>query len=234
MQRSLKNRSIAAGYFYVLILDAHLHTMDTKKAYDIWASQYDTNSNRTRDLEARALRIALGNISFDRCLEIGCGTGKNTEWLITQAGQVSAVDFSDEMLAKAKEKITSDKVEFIKADITGPWTFSKELYDLISFSLVLEHIEKLEPVFGKATQSLKRGGFVYVGELHPFKQYSGSKARFDTEDGLHVVECFTHHISDFIQAAKKHGLMPFDVNEYFDEEDKTGIPRILAIVFRKS
>ena len=217
----------------MLILDAHFYIMNTKKAYDTWASQYDTNSNKTRDLEARALRISLGNISFDRCLEIGCGTGKNTEWLITQAGQITAVDFSDEMLAKAKGKITSDKVEFIKADITGEWTFSKTLYDLICFSLVLEHIENLEPVFEKAAQSLKPGGHIYVGELHPFKQYTGSKARFDTEDGRHVVECFTHHISDFTQAAKKQGLIPFDVNEYFDEEDKSGIPRILAIVFLK-
>ena len=207
--------------------------MNTKKAYDIWASQYDTNSNKTRDLEARALRISLETISFNHCLEIGCGTGKNTEWL-KQAGQVTAVDFSDEMLAKAKEKITSDKVEFIKADVAKEWTFSKKLYDLICFSLVLEHIKDLDPVFEKAVQLLKPGGHIYVGELHPFKQYSGSKARFDTEDGRHVVECFTHHISDFMQAAKKHGLIPFDVNEYFDEEDKNGIPRILAMVFIKS
>ena len=207
--------------------------MNTKKAYDTWASQYDSNTNKTRDLEARALRIALESLSFDRCLEIGCGTGKNTAWLIKEAGHVTAVDFSDEMLAKAKEKIVSDKVGFIKADITEQWTFSKGLYDLICFSLVLEHIENLEPIFEKAVQSLKPGGHIYVGELHPFKQYSGSKARFVTEEGLHVVECFTHHVSDFTQAAKKHGLTLFDVNEYFDEEDKSGIPRILTIVFRK-
>lgn len=59
------------------------------------------------------------------------------------------MDFSEEMLAKAKEKITAEKIQFIKADITAPWTFSQQGYDLVSFSLVLEHIEELDPVLKK-------------------------------------------------------------------------------------
>ena len=51
--------------------------MDTKKAYDIWSKQYDTNTNKTRDLEAKALRIVLKNFVFDNCLEIGCESKKN-------------------------------------------------------------------------------------------------------------------------------------------------------------
>jgi predicted TPR repeat methyltransferase len=137
------------------------------------------------------------------------------------------------MLAKAKEKITSDKVQFVQADITSAWTFSNRLYDLVCFSLVLEHIDKLEYIFSKAAESLVPGGHVYIGELHPFKQYSGSKARFETEQGQQVAECFTHNISDFIQAAKKHGLMPADINEYFDNNDRNEIPRILTIVLKK-
>jgi ubiquinone/menaquinone biosynthesis C-methylase UbiE len=78
--------------------------MDVKQAYNIWADQYDTNHNKTRDLEAISLRNTLANVQFDNCLEIGCGTGKNTEWLIVKANQVTAVDFSEEMLSKAKEK----------------------------------------------------------------------------------------------------------------------------------
>ena len=207
--------------------------MNTKQAYNIWASQYDTNDNKTRDLEAQALRLSLADISFNNCLEIGCGTGKNTEWLIKRARQVTAIDLSDEMLAKAKEKIISDRVYFKQADITAEWTFRKELYDLVSFSLVLEHIENLDPIFAEAAKSLHAGGHVYIGELHPFKQYAGTKARFDTENGRHVVECFNHHVSDFIQAAKKHRLLPEDINEYFDNNDRNEIPRILTIILKK-
>jgi ubiquinone/menaquinone biosynthesis C-methylase UbiE len=207
--------------------------MDTQQAYNSWAAQYDTNENRTRDLEAIALRSTLSEISFRSCLEIGCGTGKNTEWLIQKADHITAVDLSEEMLAKAKEKIHSDKVNFIQADINGDWNFTQQSYDLISFSLVLEHIENLEHIFKEVYKKLNEGGHVYIGELHSFKQYTGSKARFETNEGLQVVPCFDHHISDFIHAAKKYSLRLIAFDEYFDNEERTGIPRILVLLFQK-
>ncbi|HEU4473091.1 MAG TPA: class I SAM-dependent methyltransferase, partial [Flavisolibacter sp.] len=209
--------------------------MNTQQAYDSWASQYDTNHNLTRDLEARALRETLSGISFQHCLEIGCGTGKNTVWLAQKAESVTAVDLSEEMLAHARRKLGEGKVRFQQADITAGWPFEKEQYDLVSFSLVLEHIRDLDDIFAKAAGSLRSGGALYAGELHPFKQYGGSKARFETEHGTQVVECFTHHISEFTGAAMKHGLSLSCLNEYFDDDDReTGIPRILALLFRKS
>ncbi|HEX8277060.1 MAG TPA: SAM-dependent methyltransferase, partial [Segetibacter sp.] len=103
----------------------------------------------------------------------------------------------------------------------------------ISFSLVLEHIENLNHIFKEVSASLIVGGHVYIGELHPFKQYAGTKARFDTENGRQVIECFNHHISDFIQIAKKHGLVLIDINEFFDNNDRNEIPRIMTIILRK-
>lgn len=207
--------------------------MNTKQAYNIWASQYDTNNNKTRDLEAWALQDSLKNIPYTRVLEVGCGTGKNTGWLMKNADHIMAVDFSAEMLNKAKAKITSAKVEFRQADITLDWTFREGLYDLVSFSLILEHIEDLDQVLSEASQSLTGGGHVYIGELHPFKQYTGSKARFDTVEGRQIVACFNHHISDFLVAAKKYGLGVVDLNEYFDDDDRSSIPRILTIILQK-
>lgn len=201
-------------------------------AYNHWAEQYDTNENKTRDLEAVALRENLSGLSFARCLEIGCGTGKNTVWLLEKAREVTSIDLSEEMLAKAKAKTISPKVEFIQADILQDWSFVKQKYDLVSFSLMLEHIEQLDPVFEKAAAVLLPGGYVYVGELHPFKQYTGSKARFETSEGTQVVTCFTHNLSDFILSAGKYGLTPVMINEYFDDNDRSSIPRILTLLFR--
>jgi len=208
--------------------------MNIRQAYNIWAEQYDTNNNKTRDLEAKALRTTLSNIKFDTCLEIGCGTGKNTEWLITKATEITAVDLSEEMLAKAKGKISSDNVQFLQADITKNWTFTVKKYDLVSFSLVLEHIENIENIFKEVANTIVPGGHVYIGELHPFKQYSGTKARFDTEEGQKVVTCFNHNLSDFIQSAKPYGFEIADINEYFDDNGRETIPRILVILLKKS
>ncbi len=207
--------------------------METKEAYNLWSEQYDTNLNKTRDLEARALRKTLETFNFDRCLEIGCGTGKNTEWLLHKASHITAVDFSEEMIARAKSKINLNKVRFLQADIRDIWNFTNEQYDLVSFSLVLEHIQNLDHVFNETSRALSPGGYVYIGELHPYKQYAGTKARFETEEGLQILDCYNHNISDFIRAAKKSGLEIGHLDEFFDE-DGTSIPRILVMIFRKS
>lgn len=207
--------------------------MDTRQAYNQWAQQYDTDRNRTRDLEARALRELLAPLAAGLCLELGCGTGKNTEWLQTRARHVTAVDLSESMLARAREKVAGDRVRLVQADLNEDWRFAEGPYDLATFSLVLEHLRDLDPIFDQVARHLLPGGLVYVGELHPFKQYSGSKARFENAEGLHIVPCFNHHVSDFTESAKRAGLRLLELREYFDEDDRTAIPRILCLLFRK-
>lgn len=205
-----------------------------KHAYNSWAKIYDSNSNATRDLEATALKTILNKIVFNSCLEIGCGTGKNTEWLLHKTNKIVAVDFSEEMLLKAKQKISSNKVEFAKIDITNEWNFTNQQFDLISFSLVLEHIADLNFIFKEATNKLAKNGFIYIGELHPFKQYSGSTARFEMENNLVVVDCYTHHISEFTAVAIKNNLSIYSIYEFFDDDNRNNVPRILAMLLKKN
>jgi len=207
--------------------------MDIANAYNNWSSQYDTNDNKTRDLEALSLQRILQGKSFKHCLEVGCGTGKNTAWLLTICDQITAIDLSIGMLEIAKNKIHSNKVNFIEADITKDWTFANQTYDLVTFSLMLEHIEDLHAVFQKVAQVTTVGSRVYIGELHPFKQYAGSKARFETESGTEIVTCFNHHVTDFIQAANALGFQLIQLDEQFDDADRSQIPRILNLLFEK-
>ncbi len=207
--------------------------MNVESAYNNWADQYDSNENKTRDLEAVALRNCLADKRFSHCLEIGCGTEKNTEWLLTISDAITAVDLSQNMLAKAREKISSDTISFQQADITDAWTFARKHYDLAVFSLVLEHIENLDVIFQKLANVTVPGALVYIGELHPFKQYMGSKARFETGEGTQVVTCFNHHITDYTGAAIRHGFEIESIREFFDDENKDAVPRLLVLLFRK-
>lgn len=207
--------------------------MNVQDAYKIWSEQYDTNENKTRDLEAVSLREILSTIQFDNCLEIGCGTGKNTVWLEQQAQKVKAIDLTQEMIDIASVKVQTNKVEFAIADIKQDWNFANEQYDLVTFSLVLEHIENLQDIFVNLGKVVKPKGHVYIGELHPFKQYAGSKARFNTEEGEQVVSCYNHHITDFTDAADKNGFCLELIKEYFDDNDRSTLPRILTLLLKK-
>ena len=59
--------------------------MSIEKAYNTWAEQYDTNENKTRDLDIKATIETLSKYKFKYVLELGCGTGKNTKWLLRKA-----------------------------------------------------------------------------------------------------------------------------------------------------
>ena len=207
--------------------------MSIQNAYNHWSTSYDENENKTRDLEAIALQETLSGLQFSSVLELGCGTGKNTEWFINNCKNIVAVDFSDKMIQKAKAKSSLKNVDFIQADITNEWHFSNQPFNLISCSLVLEHIENLHHIFQQANQKLNSNGFLYIGELHPFKQYLGSKARFEHDNGLQVLTCFTHHISEFISIALENNFSVYHIEEFFDDDDKQSIPRILSILFQK-
>ncbi|CAN5274063.1 hypothetical protein BH10ACI1_BH10ACI1_28880 [soil metagenome] len=207
--------------------------MDNQQAYNIWAENYDSVENKTRDLEARALREMVKPENDLTILEIGCGTGKNTEYLQTIAKKLIGADFSAEMLEKAKAKITAKNIEFVQFDLRKTWDFAGNSFDLITCSLALEHIENIDFIFGQAHKVLRVGGKFYIGELHSFKQYLGSKARFDTESGVFELECFVHHISEFFEVAKKNNFEVVELKEWFDDFDNTQIPRLLTMVFEK-
>ena len=207
--------------------------MSIERAYASWAMQYDTNYNRTRDLDRKVTITTLSNYDFKNVLELGCGTGKNTEWLLNKAVRIIGIDFSQEMLDIAKSKLSDDRVLFKKADLTEDWDIENQFADLVTSSLTLEHINDLDHIFNQASQKLKVNGLFFISELHPFKQYKGSKARFETEKGIEELETFTHHISDYVSGAKKNGFKILDINEWFDSPAKEDLPRLISFVFKK-
>lgn len=204
--------------------------MKVSEAYDSWSETYDAVENKTRDLEARALREMIAGDDL-KILEIGCGTGKNTEFLRAKAKHIIGADFSTEMLERAKAKINAENVEFRWLDLREKWNLDENSFDLITCSLALEHIENLDFVFAEARQVLRSGGRFYIGELHPFKQYQGSKARFETGSGVYELECFVHHVSEFFEAAKQNDFALVELKEWFDDDDETSIPRLLTMIF---
>jgi ubiquinone/menaquinone biosynthesis C-methylase UbiE len=207
--------------------------MSTESLYNQWSATYDSVENKTRDLEKIACETVLGEISFRRVLELGGGTGKNTGWLAERAEVVQSIDFSTEMQAVARSKVPNENVQFRLGDIRSEWSFAASGADLITCSLILEHVDDLDFVFRQAAATLDHGGHLYICELHPFKQYQGSKARFETSVGVQVTECFQHHVTDYTNAAVANGFAIVRMDEWFDEDDRSTIPRLISFLFRK-
>ena len=200
-------------------------------SYNTWAYQYDNNINPTRDLDKSITKEFLSKIDFFKVLELGCGSGKNSEWLITKAEKLVGLDFSKNMLDLARNKIQTDKVTFINTDLNENWPVNDNSFDLATINLTLEHIEILDHIFNSLFKKLAQGGKCFVCELHPKKQLVGSRAQFEKTGTEILLDVFQHSEQDYIQSAEKAGFNLLSKEDWYDNEKD--IPRLISFLFEK-
>ena len=206
---------------------------DIQRAYCQWSETYDSDRNRTRDLDQMVTRETLARLHFKSIVELGCGTGKNTA-LCAQIGDlVCALDFSEGMIARAKEKVPSGNVTFALTDLIQPWPREDRSADLVVCNLVLEHIQDISFTFSEASRVLVEGGRFFISELHPFRQYQGTQANFRRDQETIGIQAFVHNISDFTGAAENNGFALKQIKEWWHEEDGGKPPRLVSFMFEK-
>ena len=71
-------------------------------------------------------------------LELACGTGIWTQFLLQYANRITAVDASPEVITINQERTKSAKVRYIRADLFN-WQPAKK-YDVVFFAFWLSHV----------------------------------------------------------------------------------------------
>jgi ubiquinone/menaquinone biosynthesis C-methylase UbiE len=162
-------------------------------------------------------------------LELGCGSGRNTVALLS-AAEVTAVDFSTEMLSRARARLEADNVRFVEHDLTQPLPFEDATSDLVVITLVLEHIEDIAPIYAEVARVLRNEGQALVLELHPTRQRLGKRARFRKADDVVSAPAFLHDVSAHVTAALDAGLTLEALREHGSPD---ALPRIVALRLRR-
>lgn len=237
---AIKPRSLKVGDRYyneeLMALDLRAPPADVAAAYDQWAETYDHDTNRTRDqagLALRQARIALGGRDV---LEIGCGTGRNTEWLVEQGARVVALDFSAEMIRRARTRIGSAAARFVRHDVRSSWPLRDRSVDCVIVALVLEHVEDVSAVLAECGRVVRAGGELWLCELHPVRQLQGSVAEFThprTGEPVRVA-AFPHDTAEYVGAGMAAGFSLVDMGEWRDPgAPRAAAPRLLSLQFRR-
>jgi 2-polyprenyl-3-methyl-5-hydroxy-6-metoxy-1,4-benzoquinol methylase len=97
----------------------------------------------------------LGNHK-SRVLEIGCGTGLFTKELARTDNTIVAIDISDSLIMKAKERVSSTNVNFIVGNAYET-EFKSGSFDFVIGSSSLHHLE-VDSALNEFNRILKSGG----------------------------------------------------------------------------
>ena len=209
---------------------------DVAKAYDRWSRRYDDDDNTTRDLDARVVRQSPLHLAGARVLELGCGTGKNSQWLAAQARELVALDFSPGMLDVARRRVRAGHVRFVEHDVTRPWPVEPASCDVVLGNLVLEHVRELGPIYAEAARALRRGGQLYFCELHPYRQLRGSQAHFEDAETKQIVPvtAYRHSVSEYVNGGLGAGFALRALGEHVEENASAdSAPRLLSVLFER-
>jgi SAM-dependent methyltransferase len=205
--------------------------IDVEAAYREWSQSYDEVENRTRDLDAVALRASGLDRAERDVVELGCGTGKNSIWLADGARSLVALDLSEEMLARARARVRAGNVRFVRHDLRTPWPLESRVADLVVANLVLEHIRDVGFIFAEAARVLRPAGELFISELHPFRQLLGSGAKLSDEPGSRI-EAYVHDVGEYVNAAIAAAFVVSHLGEWRDPDtagDRARFPRLLTI-----
>jgi malonyl-CoA O-methyltransferase len=190
--------------------------LPTREGYDRWAELYDTDGNPLIALEEPEVDRLVGDPTGLSLLDVGCGTGRHALRLAAAGAKVTAIDFSEVMMRKARDKPGADRVTFLAHDITGPLPFAAGAFDRVVCGLVVDHIADLAGLFGEMRRVCAAGGRVVVSVMHPAMMLKGTQARFhDPATGREVRPAsVANQVSDYVRGALAAGLRIDHISEH--------------------
>jgi malonyl-CoA O-methyltransferase len=187
--------------------DRDYETVPVAEGYDRWSEVYDSGGNALLVIEQPVVDELLGELTGINVLDVGCGTGRHAVRLAEAGAQVTAVDFSEGMLAKARAKPGANAVRFLRHDFASPLPFEDASFERVLCALALEHVPDLRSVYGEMRRVCAPGGWAVVSCMHPAMMLRGVLAHFsDPQTGREVQpQSVPHEISDFVNAALDAG-----------------------------
>lgn len=141
--------------------------METKNKETYWsqfASEFEEKQSFVagKDVISLTLEELSKEQNLGKVLELGCGTGLYTETLQKISEEITATDFSEEMIKAAKQKRGNlNHVTFMQANALD-LQFDKESFDTVFMANLIHIIEDPEKAIKESSRVLKSGGQIII------------------------------------------------------------------------
>ena len=202
--------------------------MLNSKGFDLWSDNYDTQveiSDEENVYPFAGYKKVLGTVyekvrkqNPKNILDIGFGTGILAKKLYDDGYNIYGIDFSNEMLKKAKQKMPN--AELLHFDFTDglPKEFEQKKFDVILSTYAIHHIddEAKKSYILKLLKSLNPKGILIFGDVAFETEKDMEAARkkdyekWDDEEYYLIAERFNlwfpHLKTDFIKISYCSGV----------------------------
>ncbi|MFP4050847.1 MAG: class I SAM-dependent methyltransferase [Thermoplasmata archaeon] len=164
----------------------------------------------------------LPDVDGKKVLDAGCAAGWLTDWLVKHGADVTAVDFSPNMVEMTKKRV-GDKAKVVQADLNEPLDFLEdESIEIIISSLTLHYLKDWDRVMKEFSRILVDEGKLAFSVHHPFMDYS----YFDVDDYFEIkllqdewgepkvkVEFYRRPLSEIIRPVTENGFVIEKITE---------------------
>jgi SAM-dependent methyltransferase len=149
------------------------------------------------------VRAILTKLDLGVALDAACGTGRHAAFLEELGHRVVAVDVSEGMLAKARERLSTPDV---RAGTLSELPVESAAVDVAVCALALTHLAELEPAMTELARVVRPGGRIVISDVHPVFVALGAQAAFSGDDGGGFIRNHVHWPGTYLAAFKAAGL----------------------------
>ncbi len=158
----------------------HSRKEQIKKQFNHAKNTYDQHAIVQQAMAKQLSNLLPKDGKIKNILEIGCGTGLFTKFLLQQYPNASllAVDLAEEMINKAKQQLQSfSQVQFLTADIEELEISAFPPFDLIVSNAVIQWLQSKQKTLQTLTASLQPNGWFLASTFGP-KTFSELQTTF--------------------------------------------------------
>lgn len=125
-------------------------------------------------------------------LDVGCGGGTKSKYLISKGLKVVGVDIAEKMIEIAKQEVPQGT--FYTMDL-GEVDALEEMFDGIFMQAVLLHIQKKEAlkILKKMASKLKAGGCLYIAVKEKIEGGIDEETKVDNDYGYEYERFFSYY-----------------------------------------